>query len=144
MKTGNEVWVQFGSGKILFAVDDRLTAGLHAVRKRIEIQSQVLWPVVLQVGSTGMVQFPGPASVSATVMVQADGNLDQALVEFSRCAPVFQPEPLPRLVSLKELALIEPAYSLQVTRIIAFTGQTIFLRSRGRDVLQQGAGRKLE
>jgi len=51
-------------------------------------------------------------------MMQADGNLDQSLIETAVGVLAISPKLLPHLVRLEELAGVEPADAFQIPRIV--------------------------
>ena len=56
-------------------------------------------------------------------MMQADGNLDQSLVELPQGTLVIFPEIFPMFVRFKEISLVEVAYASEKTLIVKIVAQ---------------------
>jgi len=92
----------------------------HLSEQPFNIQSKVLPAVSLQVATTGVIQLSGAQRVAIAEVMEANGNLDQTLIEATRRIFAIKPKFLPNFMGFEKIAPIEFPDSFQVARIVRF------------------------
>lgn len=122
MNLGNQIRHDLDLGKLFFAVEDFAATGFELHEKFVEIQVEILWPVVFQIAAAAMVEFFRAADVAIAEMMQADGDLNQALIEAAWRSLSIGPEFFPNFVGLEKITLVKVFDALQVTWIVGTLG----------------------
>src|SRR5262245_30664680 len=99
--------------KFLFAFQDLPAAGFELCEELLEVNTQMRGAVVVEIAPAAVIELDRPASVAVAEVVQADGDLDQPLVELPRRALVIDPQLFPNFVRFVEVALVEVLDALQ-------------------------------
>lgn len=113
----NQRWVDLDL-RVVLSLQDPRTALFKVGQQTLDAQSLVFGSVLLQVGAATAIQFSCAERIAVAKMMQADGNLDQPLIETAVGVLAIQPKLLPHLVRLEEFAGVESAEAFQIPRIV--------------------------
>src|ERR1051325_4712215 len=81
MNLWNQIRHDFDFGKFFLAFQDVATASFELVQEFVEINAEVLGAVVVEIAAGAVIEFLSAAGVAVAEVVQADGDLNQPLIE---------------------------------------------------------------
>src|SRR5438067_1432427 len=94
-------------GKLVLTRQHLGETGFQLVKELLQIQSQMVWTIRLQVRAAAMVELARPTDVAVAEMVQGHRGLDQPLEELAVRTLIVGPELFPHLVTFVKVAGIK-------------------------------------
>src|SRR5262245_19226621 len=125
MNFWNQVGHDLDLWKLFRALQNFAAASLQLAEQLVEIQPLIHGPIIFQIAAATEVQFLRAANVAVAKVVQADGDLNQPLIEPPRGSLRVGPQLFPHFVRLVKVALIEVLNPIQIARIIGGLGHGI-------------------
>src|SRR5678816_2986460 len=95
----NQVRNDLNLRKLLRALHHRFETRRELGQQLVQVESQVLWPILLQIAAAGEEEFFRSADIAIAEVMKADGDLDEPLVKVPIGAAVFGPNFFPGIVS---------------------------------------------
>src|SRR5678815_3992435 len=105
-------------GRRVLLAQDPIHGAVHAAAEVLQVDPPVGVRILLGLVDRETIPRPGAPEIAARIVVEGDGRQDQPLDEVLFFAEPFEPERLPGVVGLVEIAAVEQLDPFQEPRVM--------------------------